>query len=60
MHACPLERSDIILNKAFAFCAPSRLIAALSAVPAAFSHRAVTCFPPAETATFPVCSGWLS
>lgn len=60
MHACPLERSDIILNKAFAFSAPPRLIAALSSVSDDAYHHAVTCFSPAETATFPVCSGWLS
>jgi len=60
MHACPLERSDITTIKALAGGAKFGRIAALSAVSAGSYHRAVTCFPPAETAAFSVRSRWRS
>ncbi|MBB3461218.1 hypothetical protein FHT92_001834 [Rhizobium sp. BK377] len=59
MHAWPLERSDITIVKAFACGAPLRRIAALSAVSAGSSHRAVTCFQP-KMAVSPERNGWLS
>ncbi|MDR6669978.1 hypothetical protein J2X71_006265 [Rhizobium sp. 1399] len=60
MHACPLERSDITIIKAFGHGAPSWRIAALSAVSDGVSHRSVTCFQPAETPAILAPNGWSS